>query len=257
MKIRILGCSGGIGGPHLRTTSMLVDQDILVDAGTGVADLSLEELVAIDHVFLTHAHLDHIAALPLLIDTVLDQRRDRPVTVHAAGETLEVLHRHIFNWSVWPDFRAIPSRESPCLQFHAISEGQAVDLGRGRRITALPAAHTVPAVGYLLDSGAASLAFSGDTCSNPRLWPLLNGAEKLRYLLIETAFPNRERQLAMDSKHLCPELLAAELAQLQRPADIFITHLKPGQAEQIMAEIADCVSGFRPRMLQHQQVFEL
>ena len=39
VKVRILGCSGGIGGRHLRTTSLLVDNDILIDAGTGVGDL--------------------------------------------------------------------------------------------------------------------------------------------------------------------------------------------------------------------------
>ena len=68
MKLRILGCSGGIGGRHLRTTSMLLDHDILIDAGTGVTDLSIAELAMIDHVFITHTHLDHIAALPLLLD---------------------------------------------------------------------------------------------------------------------------------------------------------------------------------------------
>ena len=67
MKIKILGCSGGIGG-ELRTTSMLVDGDILIDAGTGVGDLSIEELLAIDHIFITHSHLDHIAFIPLLLD---------------------------------------------------------------------------------------------------------------------------------------------------------------------------------------------
>ncbi|MBL8235616.1 MAG: hypothetical protein JNL98_44410, partial [Bryobacterales bacterium] len=46
MKVRVLGCSGGIGGANLRTTSMLVDRDILIDAGTGVGDLSLAEATA-------------------------------------------------------------------------------------------------------------------------------------------------------------------------------------------------------------------
>ena len=30
MRLRVLGCSGGIGGRHLRTTSFLVDSDIPV-----------------------------------------------------------------------------------------------------------------------------------------------------------------------------------------------------------------------------------
>lgn len=56
MKLRILGCSGGIGGEHLRTTSLLVDDDVLIDAGTGVGDLPIADLARIDHVFLTHTH---------------------------------------------------------------------------------------------------------------------------------------------------------------------------------------------------------
>ena len=99
MRVRILGCSGGIGGHHLRTTSMLVDHDVLIDAGTGVADLSLEALAQIDHVFVTHSHLDHIAALPLLVDTVADLR-EAPLTVHALPETLDILRQHVFNWAI-------------------------------------------------------------------------------------------------------------------------------------------------------------
>ena len=82
MRVKILGCSGGIGG-NLRTTSMLVDEDILIDAGTGVGDLSMEELIKIDHILITHSHLDHIAFIPLLIDTVMGFREE-PITVHAS-----------------------------------------------------------------------------------------------------------------------------------------------------------------------------
>jgi len=49
---------------------MLLDHDVLIDAGTGVGDLSLTEMSLIDHVFITHSHLDHIACIPLLMDSV-------------------------------------------------------------------------------------------------------------------------------------------------------------------------------------------
>ncbi|MBS1214888.1 MAG: metal-dependent hydrolase, beta-lactamase superfamily, partial [Proteobacteria bacterium] len=116
MRVRVLGCSGGIGGGHLRTTSLLVDKDILVDAGTGVTELSLPEMAAIDHVFITHSHLDHIAALPLMIDSVADLR-DRPVTVHAAAATLEAIRSHVFNWAIWPDFSEIAIRGRKVMQY--------------------------------------------------------------------------------------------------------------------------------------------
>lgn len=255
MKVRILGCSGGIGGRHLRTTSMLVDHDILIDAGTGVADLSLVELTAIEHVFITHAHLDHIASLPMMVDTVGDLRGGRPLTVYATAATIAILRQHIFNWAIWPDFCEIPHQDKPFMRFEAIEVGQKKVIG-GRSITALPAEHTVPAVGYHLDSGQGSLVFSGDTTINDGLWPIVNNIANLRTLIIETAFPNRERQLAIASKHLCPAMLAEELARLTRAVDIYITHLKPGQIELTMAEIEDCAGEFKPRMLQNNQLFE-
>lgn len=163
MHVEILGCSGGIGGNGMRTTSLLIDDDILIDAGTGVGDLTLERLQAIDHVFITHAHLDHIACLPLMIDSVGDMR-PTPITMHATAATLEIIRKHIFNWHIWPDFSVIPSAEQPFLRFATIEPGQTVALGQ-RSITALPAAHTVPAVGYQVknERSGASLAFSGDT----------------------------------------------------------------------------------------------
>jgi len=258
MKVRILGCSGGIGdsgGRPLRTTAMLVDDDILIDCGTGAGDLTIAELARVDHVFLTHSHFDHIASLPMLIDSVSDLR-DRPLTVHATEATLETLRAHVFNWAIWPDFLQIPSPAHPCMQLEAIDVGVAASLG-GRRITALPVRHTVPAVAFQIASARASLVFSGDTGSSPELWEAVNGIDNLRYVLIETSYPEAERRLAAASGHLCPSMLAAELARLERSAEVFITHLKPTQPDQIMAEIEARVGSDRVRRLQPQQVFEL
>lgn len=254
MKLRVLGCSGGIGGPHLRTTSLLVDHDILIDAGTGLCDLTQAELAAIDHVFITHSHLDHIAALPLMIDSVADLR-DRPVTVHATDATLESLRQHIFNWTIWPDFSEVSVRNRSVMQYRTLRVGQTVDLD-GRAITAVAAEHTVPAVGYQLDSGRSSLVFTGDTTANDALWVTLRQIANLRYLLIETAFSNRERPLAVASKHLCPSLLAEELDKLGRDVEIFISHIKPGQAGPIMREIEALAGRYRPQLLENGQIIE-
>jgi ribonuclease BN (tRNA processing enzyme) len=255
MKVRVLGCSGGIGGTQLRTTSLLVDHDILIDAGTGVCDLSLAQMAAIEHVFLTHSHLDHIAALPLLLDAVADLR-EQALTVHACDATIAALRRHIFNWEIWPDFSEIPSRERPVLRFEPLGVGDTVRLG-GRSLTPLPALHTVPALGYHLDSGAASLVFTGDTTVNDDFWPIVNAIAGLRYLIIETAFSDREALRAKISRHLCPAMLASELARLdQNDVEIFVTHLKPGQADLTMAEIEASSSSFKLHRLRNEQVFE-
>src|SRR5258706_9657311 len=202
MRLRVLGCSGGIGGRHLRTTSFLVDGDILIDAGTGVGDLTLAELSRIGTIFITHSHLDHVTSIPFLVDTVGGMRA-KPLVVYATRATIEILRNHLFNWSIWPDFSEIPTAEAPFLRYKEIELGQAVVLGT-RRFMALPALHTVPAVGYHLDSGAASLVFTGDTGPNDELWRRVNRIANLKYLIVETAFSNKERPLSDMARPLCP-----------------------------------------------------
>jgi len=253
MRVRVLGCSGGIGG-SLRTTSLLVDEDILVDAGTGVGDLSLEQLAKIDHIFVSHSHLDHVTSIPFLVDTVCWMRTN-PIVVYGIKEVLDILRAHLFNWKIWPDFTQIPNGEKPFMVYREIRVGEAVEL-QGRRMTAIPANHTVPAVGYLLESGRSALIFSGDTSPNPALWKVVNSTANLKYLIIETAFSNKERKLAEMSRHLCPDMLAEELKKLERNAEIYITHMKPGEIEPTMLEIEECAGKFRPQMLQNNLVLE-
>lgn len=253
MKLRVLGCSGGIGG-NFRTTSLLLDHDVLIDAGTGLGDLSLAEMSVIDHVFITHSHLDHIACLPLLVDSV-GIRRDQPLVIHATAETLAILQTHVFNWEIWPDFAEIPNLHQPVMRYAEIRLGETVDVD-GRKLTPLPANHVVPAVGFCIDSGQASLAFSGDTTNCDALWEAVNQIANLRYLIVETAFCEAEKELAVLSKHLCPSLLAVELKKLKLDPEIYITHLKPGEVEMTMREISESVQGMKPKILQNGQTFE-
>jgi ribonuclease BN (tRNA processing enzyme) len=242
MKVRVLGCSGAIAR-DCRTTSFLLDHNVLVDAGTGVGDLTLPEMTAVDHVLLTHSHLDHIAALPLMLDSV-GALRQQPVCVHALPGTIDVLRRHIFNDAIWPDFSRIPSPQQPFVRFEPIAVGQRLALG-GKTIEVLPAVHTVPAVAYAATAdeptgtGASGYwVFSGDTERNPAFWARVNQLD-VRMLVIETAFSNREAELARKSLHLSPQVLAQELDCIApgRQYPVYITHTKPAETNLIMDEV--------------------
>jgi len=254
MRLRVLGCSGSIGGQQHRTTSFLVDQDILIDAGTGVGELSLTELTLIDHIFVTHSHLDHVDSIAFFLDSV-GALRPKPVTVYATGPTIAILKRNLFNWDIWPDFTVIPTPEEPFMRYQEIDVGSIVEIN-GRKITALPAVHTVPAVGYWLDSGKNSLVFSGDTGPNDALWEVVNRVENLKYLIIETAFSDKDRKLAELAKHLCPSMLGEELAKFEREAEVYITHLKPSEIELTMQEIEELPTRTVPQLLLNNHVFE-
>lgn len=255
MEIRILGCSGGIGGTDRHTTSLLVDTDILVDCGTGVGDLSLESLLAIDHVFLTHAHMDHVALLPMLIDSVAD-RRSAPLIVYGLPETLDALRAHVFNWTMWPDFCCLPSADKPSLRLQPVHVGQQINLD-GRTLRVLPAKHSVPAVGYYLMAGGAGFAFTGDTTLCAELVEALNALDELRYLVVETAFPEIMRCKAESSSHLYPSVLRVLLSQLQSAPDVYVTHLKPFCEVIASHEISALDLSFAPKLLQQGQAFVL
>ncbi len=238
MEIRVLGCSGAIAAGS-RTTAFLVDHDVLVDAGTGVGDLSLDALARIDHILVSHSHLDHVLAIGLLADSVLRQRAAAgrpPIQVHALPETLDALRRHIFNGVIWPDFTRLPSAEHPVLQLKPFQVGQQLDLG-GRVFEVLSAAHTVPAVGFGLQGTDGWWIYTGDTGPNPALWERL-AQLRVAHLVIETAFGDDERQLARISQHLCPSALGRELAFLAGSVQVHITHIKPGEVDAVMAEVA-------------------
>ena len=254
MKLTVLGCSGGIGsGRH--TTSLLVDDDVLIDAGSGLTTLDFEQLVKIDHVFLTHAHLDHVLGLPLLLDSVGDLRDD-PVTVHALPEVLDVLSAHLFNWQLWPDFRTIPSADAPWLRFAPLGLDEALTL-KGRTFRPLPANHVVPACGIHLATAAGSLVFSGDTTHSDAFVAALNAIPDLRHLIIETSFENALVDIAKASKHHWPDSLAAELNRLSVEPEVWITHLKPGNESAIMNELRGVAPGWGVEALLQGQVIVL
>ena len=267
MKIRVLGCSGSIAATS-RTTAFLLDQDLLIDAGTGVGDLTLEELSAVDHILLSHSHLDHVLGIALLADSVMRRRAQAgrpPIRVHGLPGTLDALRQHIFNGVIWPDFSRLPSVERPVLEFSPLAVGQVLEFdapaGSGpgtaaRRIEVLSAVHTVPAVGYAVATPRGHFVYTGDTGPNPALWARLREIP-VSQLVIETAFSDDERELADISRHLCPSLLGRELAYLNNSVDVLITHIKPGDTAAVLRQIAALALPHRVRALATGETLEL
>ncbi len=255
MKVRVLGCSGGIC-QSVATTSFLIDDDILIDAGTGVGDLSLEEMRAVKTIFITHSHLDHVASIPLLADTLFDTLIGNPLIVYAQPKTLKTLQKHIFNWTIWPDFTSLPHASNAVLKLLPMQPGSVMQLGE-RSIEMISVNHSIPGVAYRVEASGKSFAFSGDTTSNENLWVALNAHDSLDLLFIESAFANSEIDLAKVAFHYCPSLLAQDLPKLKHKPQLCISHLKPGSEEQIMKECEQLLSDWDLRELKSGDVFEL
>jgi cAMP phosphodiesterase len=235
MRIRVLGCSGGIGAGS-RTSSLLIDDDVLIDAGTGIGDLAIADLRSIRHVFLTHAHLDHIAGLPMLADAVFDENFAIPLTVYAREETLRALQDHLFNDVIWPDFAKLPSRAQPMLRYQVCSPGDTVTIDH-RDFYAVDVMHSVPSLGFTVQNSGGAFAVSGDTKSNETLWPVLNACEDLKVLVIEVSFPDEMEALAAQAGHYCPRTLTRDLEQLRHDPEIWLTGMKPGEESRILKQV--------------------
>lgn len=255
MRIRVLGCSGGIGA-GAQTTAMLVDDDVLIDAGTGIGDLELEDIDNIRHVFLTHAHLDHIAGLPMLVDHVFDEDFQTPLTVYAREETLRAVQDHLFNGVIWPDFSRLPTPENPMLRWHVTSPGDTITIGH-RDFYAVDVMHTVPSLGFTVQNSGGVFAVSGDTKTNETLWPVLNACDDLKVLVIEVSFPDEMRDLAIDAGHYTPQSLTADLARLHHEPEIWLTGMKPGEEGRILEQVRAAAPDKDIRMLSRGTILKV
>jgi len=227
---------------------MLIDDDVLIDAGTGIADLALEDLDTIRHVFLTHAHLDHIAGLPMLVDRVFDENFTEPLTVYAREETLRAIQEHLFNGIIWPDFAKLPTAARPMLRYRVCSPGDTVTI-QHRDFYAIDVMHSVPSLGYTVQNSGGAFAVSGDTKSNETLWPVLNACDDLKILVIEVSFPDEMERLATESGHYCPRTLTRDLEKLRHSPDIWLTGMKPGEESAILEQVTKAIPDRNIQML--------
>ncbi len=233
MKLRILG-SAGAEFPDFRPPAFLIDDQMLLDAGTIGAVLTEDEQWDLQHILVTHSHLDHIRGIPNLADNIIIKNLSHNVKVYASEDVIDAMRSHLFNNVIWPDFTKIPNPEAPVLTFQAIEPRTYHRIG-GYDVCAIPVNHTVPAVGYLVRRNGVSLAYTGDTGSTEEFWNYASGVDAL---IVEVSFPNQMEQLALLTRHLTSSLLGIELAKMPvLPKRILITHPKPQYVATIKAEV--------------------
>ena len=234
---------------------MLINDNILIDAGSGVGDLTLEEMSRIEHIFITHSHMDHIAFLPLMVDSIFSDITT-PITIHAQAVTIQALKEHIFNWIIWPDFSKLPNPRNAVMQFQPMAPDETL-LVDNVLFQMIEVSHTVPAVSYRVEEDGKSFAFSGDTSSNDNLWNRLNAYPSLDVLIVESAFTDDYYDLALASRHYTPSLLLEDIKKLRHSPEVYLTHFKPGAEMEIASEFTKLDPNFKYKILQNGTSFTL
>jgi len=242
LKIKVLGCYGGqlLG---FRLTSFLLNDAILLDAGSPTEALSLEEQHGIRHICLSHVHLDHIKDIAFIADNRSLKRLggnmdNRTVTIHSLAENNRVLKQHFLNDLIWPDFTRIPSAEDAILSLRDIQLEVPFDI-EGVRITPIAVNHPVPCTGFLLDQDGKQVIYSADTGNTDRLWEIANAQPNLKAIIMDCSFPNAYQHLADISGHLTPSGMMKDLQKIEQlgSVHVYLYHMKPESLNIMTAEV--------------------
>jgi ribonuclease BN (tRNA processing enzyme) len=253
MKLRVLGAFGSEGLGQ-RPSAFLVNERVLVDAGTAPGALSLAEQLAIEHVLVSHAHLDHVAGLAFLTDTLACRREGRTITVASIDAVVHALRTSIFNDIVWPDFSRIPDPAMPVVQFQTLAEDTEQRVGE-LLVTSVGVNHSVPAVGFIVHDGHHGFVYSGDTGPTDALWKAARTVRGIQGIVLECSFPDRLGKLAGVSGHLTPELVRRELEKMPADVPVWIFHVKPQFHAEIVEELAS-LDG-RVSLLEQDKTYDL
>jgi cAMP phosphodiesterase len=255
MKLRVLGAFGSAGIGQ-KPSAFLVNDRILVDAGTVAGALTVPEQLAIEHAVISHVHLDHIVGLTFLTDTLSACADDRSVTVTGIAPVVDALRDSVFNNLVWPNFAAIPSREAPVVRYRTLAEDipqRVADLW----VTPVAVSHSVPATGFIVTDGTRGFVYSGDTGPTDALWKAVREQPGVGAVVLECAFPNRLGTLADRSKHMTPALIQRELDKLPPDVPVWIFHIKPPFYEETAEELTRLDARGRIVILEQDKIYSV
>jgi len=238
MKVKILGCSGSETMGH-NPPGFLVNDVMMLDAGTITAVLTIDAQSKITDILISHTHIDHIKSILFLADNIIG-RIKKPVNIRATADVIDAIREHLMNNIIWPDFTVIPTAKNPVMKYVPLNVGKAVNIA-GMKVKAVPMNHPVPAVGFVVSDKGSSIIYSADTGPNELLWKEAAKAKNLKAIIVDTSFPNFLDGLATVSGHFTPAQLHQDLtrARVGKDMPIYIYHIKPVHHDRVIKELHD------------------
>ena len=236
--IEFLGTSGSKAASQA-TMCLKVSKHCVIDAGNIIAGCGTH-LYDIEHIFLTHAHLDHIIDIPFLADLFVIKKKV-PLKIYGLKETLDHLRQFIFNHHIWPNFEEINllQSDSSTVKFIEIFPNQTYEID-GITLTPFKTNHTNGSCGYLIEQNNHGVLFTSDTYKCQEIWDMLDANPQVHSLIVDISFPSSYDEIARNSKHMTPKILAEELLLCKRnDFRVFPIHLKPSLESTIKHELKE------------------
>ena len=235
MKIEVLGCYGNIIGDY-RATAFLINDQLLLDAGTVTEVLDDERLKKIKYVLISHTHIDHLKGLFPLVDELV-MMGTYSFELISTAEILTSITDNLFNDLIWPDFTAIPSERRAIMKLREV-EAERPSIVGGFSIRPIPVSHTVACVGYIVKEGDRGFMYTADTGTTERFWEIAREERGIEFIIADVSFPNRLEKLAARSGHMTLSILVQCLDRFGLGhKKIFITHMKPIFLQEILSDL--------------------
>lgn len=237
MKITLIpsGHAAAGGTPHQYLTSYLINERVAIDAGCIGFWHGPAEQAAIQHLFISHTHIDHLASLPIFLENVVGLKHSG-VTLYANEAVQQSLRLDLFNGRVWPNFLELAINKKPLVTMETLQSGRCVEV-EGLRITPVAVDHAVPTLGFIIEDQTAAVVISSDTGPTAEIWARANQAANLKAVFLEASFPNDMAELASRTKHLTPAGFVGEMKKVTRPARFIAVHLKAQFREHLRQEL--------------------
>jgi cAMP phosphodiesterase len=235
VKVKLLCSSVGTDEGHQFLMSYLVDETLVIDAGSigFISPPGLQD--RIQDIFLSHSHIDHIASLPIFLDNVYRPGPNAPM-ICGSRATLDSLRRDFFNDRVWPDLFRLSQTETPFLRAQEIESGRTVVVGKFR-VTPIELNHVVPTLGFVVSDESSSFAVVSDTAPTEDIWNAINSTPNLKGCFLEASFPDEMDWLAIKSMHLTPTKFKGEVGKMKRDVPVIAVHIKPTFRSSVLAEL--------------------
>jgi ribonuclease BN (tRNA processing enzyme) len=193
---------------------LLPDVGVVLDAGTGMSRLGRYLRTKHLDIFLSHAHLDHVAGLTYLINIVPPEVA-RNTTVRGEPDKLAAVRAHLFAELIFP---VVPSfRFEPLGQHHALQGGGT--------LTHFALKHPGGSIGFRLDWPEHSMAYVTDTVADPQA-DYVNQLRGVDLLVHEAYFADEAGNLPVITGHSCL-MTAVQVAAAASVGRLVLVHIDP------------------------------
>lgn len=235
MKIRLLMPAVDTQSSLQCAISMLIDEHLAIDTG-GLPYLgSVNDQKKVEHVFLTHSHIDHVGGLPLFLDNIFQPGPQCP-HIYAGEATWKSIEQDLFNDRIWPDLNRLGGEESPFYRRHVLDAHRPVTVGE-YQVTPIPLEHIVPTLGYVIRGANGSLMVAWDTAPFVEFAAIADSIADLKAIVLDASFPNPMQWLAEQSGHNTPGQFKGMVQSLPSDVRIIAAHLKPAFHGQLVEEL--------------------